>query len=75
MDAAPNYTCDHYVGMPTFTLLSGRLSRFRARRRLYRTRLQYFDIALGFPRWRVNLARECFMKVDDAPFASELHLM
>ena len=55
---------DRYVELRTFVPLSGRpkLNRSRARRRLYRTRLQSFDIALDFSRWRVNLARTLCLK-------------
>jgi hypothetical protein len=49
--------------MQTFAPLLGRLNRSRAVPHLYRTRLQYSDIALGFSRWRVNLARERFMRL------------
>ena len=55
---------DRYVELRTFVPLSGRpkLNRSRARRRLHRTRLQSFDIALDFSRWRVNLARTLCLK-------------
>jgi hypothetical protein len=61
-NSTPHRAYDRHVGMRTFASLLGTLNRSRARRGLYRTRRQYFDIALDFSRWRVNLARTLCLK-------------